>query len=219
MSDYIKFSVSEDLRSLQDETLKKIAKSGKIKIGINEVTKAIERNTAKLVVIAEDVTPVEIVMHIPVIAKEKNIPYTYVKTKDDLGKAVGISAKASCIAVMDAGVVTKELQSLIGKIQEITEHKEAPKAEHKAPVHKEAPKAEHKVVEPKAEHKEAPKVEHKVVEPKAEHKEAPKVEHKVVEPKAEHKEAPKVEHKVVEPKVEHKEAPKVEHKVAEPKAE
>ena len=185
MSDYIKFSVSEDLRSLQDETLKKIAKSGKIKIGINEVTKAIERNTAKLVVIAEDVTPVEIVMHIPVIAKEKNIPYTYVKTKDDLGKAVGISAKASCIAVMDAGVVTKELQSLIGKIQEITEHKEAPKAEHKAPVHKEAPKAEHKVVEPKAEHKEAPKVEHKVVEPKVEHKEAPKVEHKVAEPKAE----------------------------------
>jgi ribosomal protein L7Ae-like RNA K-turn-binding protein len=62
MSDYIKFSVSDDLRSLQDETLKKIAKSGKIKIGINEVTKAIERNTTKLVVIAEDVTPVEIVM-------------------------------------------------------------------------------------------------------------------------------------------------------------
>ncbi len=174
MSDYIKFSVSDDLRTLQDETLKKIAKSGKIKIGINEVTKAIERNTAKLVVIAEDVTPVEIVMHIPVIAKEKNIPYTYVKTKDELGKAVGISAKASCIAVMDAGVNSKELQSLVGKIQEITGHKEAPKAEHKAPVEQKA-----------AEHKEAPKAEHKA----AEHKEAPKAEHKpkpkVEEPKAE----------------------------------
>jgi len=171
MSDYIKFSVSDDLRTLQDETLKKIAKSGKIKIGINEVTKAIERNTAKLVVIAEDVTPVEIVMHIPVIAKEKNIPYTYVKTKDELGKAVGISAKASCIAVMDAGVNSKELQSLVGKIQEITGHKEAPKAEHKAAEHK-AP-VEHKA----AEHKEAPKAEHKS-KPKAE-------EAKVVEPKAE----------------------------------
>jgi large subunit ribosomal protein L7Ae len=171
MSDYIKFSVSDDLRTLQDETLKKIAKSGKIKIGINEVTKAIERNTAKLVVIAEDVTPVEIVMHIPVIAKEKNIPYTYVKTKDELGKAVGISAKASCIAVMDAGVNSKELQSLVGKIQEITGHKEAPKAEHKAAEHK-AP-VEHKA----AEHKEAPK---------AEHKSKPKVEEpKVEEPKAE----------------------------------
>ena len=168
MSDYIKFSVSDDLRTLQDETLKKIAKSGKIKIGINEVTKAIERNTAKLVVIAEDVTPVEIVMHIPVIAKEKNIPFSYVKTKDELGKAVGISAKASCIAVMDAGVNSKELQSLVGKIQEITGHKEAPKAEHKAPVeHKDAPKAEHKA----AEHKDAPKAEHK---PKP--KEEPKVE-------------------------------------------
>ena len=170
MSDYIKFSVSDDLRTLQDETLKKIAKSGKIKIGINEVTKAIERNTAKLVVIAEDVTPVEIVMHIPVIAKEKNIPYTYVKTKDELGKAVGISAKASCIAVMDAGVNSKELQSLVGKIQELTGHKEAPKAEHKAP-------AEHKT-----EHKDAPKAEHKEA-PKAEHKPKPKEEPKVEEVK------------------------------------
>ncbi len=155
MSDYIKFSVSDDLRALQDETLKKIAKSGKIKIGINEVTKAIERNSAKLVVIAEDVTPVEIVMHIPVIAKEKNIPFTYVKTKDELGKAVGISAKASCIAVMDAGVNLKELQSLVSKLAELTgqkvEHKEAPKAEHKvAPKPKTAPKAE----EPKEEDKE-----------------------------------------------------------------
>jgi len=150
MSDYIKFSVSDDLRALQDETLKKIAKSGKIKIGINEVTKAIERNLAKLVVIAEDVTPVEIVMHIPVIAKEKNIPFTYVKTRDDLGKVVGISAKASCIAVMDAGVNLKELQSLVSKLAELTgqkvEHKDAPKSEHKAAVaeHKDVPKSEHK---------------------------------------------------------------------------
>jgi len=150
MSDYIKFSVSDDLRALQDETLKKIAKSGKIKIGINEVTKAIERNLAKLVVIAEDVTPVEIVMHIPVIAKEKNIPFTYVKTRDDLGKVVGISAKASCIAVMDAGVNLKELQSLVSKLAELTgqkaEHKDAPKSEHKATVaeHKDVPKSEHK---------------------------------------------------------------------------
>ena len=162
MSDYIKFSVSDDLRALQDETLKKIAKSGKIKIGINEVTKAIERNSAKLVVIAEDVTPVEIVMHIPVIAKEKNIPFTYVKTKDELGKAVGISAKASCIAVMDAGINSKELQSLVSKLAELTgqkvEHKDVPKAEHKAV-------AEHKV----AEHKDAPKAAPKTkATPKAE---------------------------------------------------
>jgi len=178
MSDYIKFSVSDDLRALQDETLKKIAKSGKIKIGINEVTKAIERNTAKLVVISEDVTPVEIVMHIPVIAKEKNIPFSYVKTKDELGKAVGISAKASCIAVMDAGVNSKELQSLVSKIQELTGHKEAPKTEHKpAAVEHKAP-VEHKEIE----HKEAPKAEAKpkpAPKPKAEAK--PKV---AEEPKA-----------------------------------
>jgi large subunit ribosomal protein L7Ae len=129
MSEFVKFQVSDDLRNLQDDIIKKISKSGKIKIGINEVTKAIVIGTAKLVAIAEDVTPAEIVMHIPIIAKEKNIPITYFKTKDDLGKAVGISAKASSIAIMDAGVLSKELASLVSKINEVNGSgpKEAPK--------------------------------------------------------------------------------------------
>lgn len=119
MSEFVKFTVSDDLLNLQTEVFKKISKSGKVKIGINEVTKAVERSNAKLIAIAEDVTPVEIVMHLPIICKEKNIPFTYFKTKDDLGKAVGISAKASSIAILDAGVAQKELTSLITKINDL----------------------------------------------------------------------------------------------------
>jgi len=145
MSEFVKFSVSDDLRNLQSDVLKKIAKSGKIKIGINEVTKAIERGTAKLVVIAEDVSPAEIVMHLPVIAKEKNIPFTYSKTKQELGNAVGITAGASSIVVMDAGVVQKELASLVDKIKEITG------GAKKAEPAKEEPKEKKKEAKPKAE--------------------------------------------------------------------
>ena len=48
--------------------------SGKIRKGSNEATKAIEKGDAKLVVYAADVTPKEIVMHLPLLCKEKNIP-------------------------------------------------------------------------------------------------------------------------------------------------
>ncbi|MFA6649787.1 MAG: 50S ribosomal protein L7Ae [archaeon] len=164
MSEYVKFKISEELKNLQDEVFKKISKSGKIKIGINEVTKAIERGTAKLVAIAEDVTPAEIVMHLPVIAKEKKIPFTYFKTKADLGKAVGISAKASSIAIIDAGVSQKELSSLINKISDMIGGKEAPKADAK----KETPKAEVKAEVKKEEPKTEVKAEVKKEEPKTE---------------------------------------------------
>ena len=47
--------------------------SGKIRKGSNEATKAIEKGEAKLVVYADDVTPKEIIMHLPLLCKEKNI--------------------------------------------------------------------------------------------------------------------------------------------------
>lgn len=153
MSNYVKFSVPEDLKNLQADVVSKISKSGKIKVGINEVTKMVERNTAKLVLIAEDINPAEIVMHLPVICKEKNIAYSYVSTKEELGKMSGINAKASAIAVIDEGVLKKEFSALISKIDEISGGKskseDKPKAEKKPTDKKPAEKKEKPSEEPK----------------------------------------------------------------------
>ncbi len=88
--------------------------SGKLKKGTNEVTKSIERGTAKLVVIAKDVTPPEITMHIPLLAKEKGIPCVEVKSKEELGTAAGIGVPTPAIAIIsegDAKNIIKELKS------------------------------------------------------------------------------------------------------------
>jgi large subunit ribosomal protein L7Ae len=77
--------------------------TGKIKKGTNEVTKAIERGTAKFVVIAKDVNPPEVTMHIPLLCKEKNIPFAEVPSKEELGAAAGLSVGTSGVAVIDAG--------------------------------------------------------------------------------------------------------------------
>ena len=94
------------------ETIEKARKTGKIEKGINEVTKAIERGTAKLVVYATDVEPKEIIQHIPVLCKEKKILCKEVDNRQKLGIAVGISVPASSVVVINAGEAESEINSL-----------------------------------------------------------------------------------------------------------
>lgn len=77
--------------------------TGKIKKGVNEVTKALERGTAKFVVVAKDVTPAEVIMHLPLLAKEKNIPCAEVPSKEQLGAAAGLTVGTGAIAVLVEG--------------------------------------------------------------------------------------------------------------------
>ncbi len=119
MAEYVKFSVPEELKTKQAAILEKIKRSGKIKIGSNEATKAAERANAKLILIAEDVSPPEIVMHLPLICKEKRIPYSYVATKKELGAIVGIEVGTAAIAVLDEGETKKDFADFIKKLQEI----------------------------------------------------------------------------------------------------
>lgn len=78
--------------------------TGKIKKGVNEVTKAVERGNAQLVAIANDVNPKELVMHLPVLCKEKNIKCVEnVASREELGAAAGLAVGTVCVAVTKAG--------------------------------------------------------------------------------------------------------------------
>ena len=92
--------------------IERARKSGKIEKGTNEVTKAIERGTAKFVVYASDVEPKEIIQHIPLLCKEKKIPCMEVDSKQKLGVAAGISVSSSSVVVIDAGDAKKEIDFL-----------------------------------------------------------------------------------------------------------
>ncbi|MEM1536148.1 MAG: 50S ribosomal protein L7Ae [Candidatus Pacearchaeota archaeon] len=87
-------------------------KTGKIEKGTNEVTKAIERGTAKLVVYAENVSPKEIVQHLPVLCEEKGIPYVTVDSKEKLGASAGISVACASVAIIDAGDAAKHIEEI-----------------------------------------------------------------------------------------------------------
>lgn len=65
--------------------------------GIQEVTRAIEKKTAKLVIIANNVEPLELVLWMPTLCRKSNVPYAIVKDKARLGDCVG-QKTATCVA-------------------------------------------------------------------------------------------------------------------------
>merc|ERR1711920_289623 len=69
-----------------------------LKFGLNHVTTLVENKSAKLVVIAHDVDPIELVCWLPALCRKKDVPYCIVKGKGRLGQLVHKKA-ASCIAL------------------------------------------------------------------------------------------------------------------------
>jgi large subunit ribosomal protein L7Ae len=100
---YVKFTVSKELANQAYQAVEMARDTGKLRRGVNEATKAIERGTAKLIVIAEDVSPPEIVAHLPILGDEKNAPYIFVPSKKELGVASGIDVPTTAVAIIEAG--------------------------------------------------------------------------------------------------------------------
>lgn len=86
--------------------------TGKIRKGSNETTKAIEKGQAKLVVYAADVTPKEVIMHLPLLCKEKNVPCIEIAKKEDLGAAAGLPVATAAVAVVKEGEAKAGIESL-----------------------------------------------------------------------------------------------------------
>lgn len=116
---YVKFEVPKEYIEKTFELIRAARERGKIKKGTNEVTKSVERGLAKLVIIAEDVDPPEIVAHLPLLCDEKKIPYIFVPSKRDLGVVCGIEVAAASACVIDPGGAEELLNDIVAKIQEL----------------------------------------------------------------------------------------------------
>ncbi len=113
---YVKFEVSKEVAGKISETLRLAKQSGTIRKGANEVTKSVERGLANFVVIAEDVDPEEVVMHIPTLCEQKKVPFGYLPTKLDLGKAIGINVPCAAAAIEKPGESEHAMKDVIAKL-------------------------------------------------------------------------------------------------------
>ena len=116
---YVKFEVPEDLSAATYEAIRVAAQTGKVKKGTNEATKAIERATSQLIVIAEDVEPPEVVAHLPIICEEQKAAYAFVPNKQDLGKALGIDVTSAAAAILDAGDAKHIVDEVVASMAKI----------------------------------------------------------------------------------------------------
>ncbi|WP_159902118.1 50S ribosomal protein L7Ae [Salinirussus salinus] len=119
MSVYVDFDVPADLEEDALEALEVARDTGRVKKGTNETTKAVERGNAELVYVAEDVQPEEVVMHLPELAAEKDIPYVFVGTQDDIGHAAGLEVGSAAAAIVDAGEASEDVQDIADKVDEL----------------------------------------------------------------------------------------------------
>jgi large subunit ribosomal protein L7Ae len=117
---HVKFTAPKELQDLAYEIISVARDTGKVRKGTNETTKAVERARAKFVAIAEDVDPPEIVFHIPLMCEEKNIPYIYVPSKQQLGTALGIDVSSASAAVVEAGEAQRMIDDLAKKLKALS---------------------------------------------------------------------------------------------------
>jgi len=116
---YVKYEVPKELVDAAYEALQIASKTGVVRKGTNEATKAIERAQAKLVVIAEDVDPPEVVAHLPLLCDERKIPYVFVSSKDKIGSAVGIDVPAAAACVLKEGDATGLIREIVTRIEQV----------------------------------------------------------------------------------------------------
>jgi len=116
---YVKFETPQDLVSPILEAVRVAAQTGKVRKGTNEATKAIERGISKLIVIAEDVEPPEVVAHLPLICEEQKSAYAFVPSKQELGKALGIEVTSAAAAILDAGDAQHIIDEVVASISKI----------------------------------------------------------------------------------------------------
>ncbi len=116
---YVKYETPQDLINPIYEALRVATESGKVRKGTNEATKAIERGTSKLIIIAEDVEPPEVVAHLPILCEEQGASYVFVPSKQELGKALGIEITSAAAAIIDSGDAQHIVDQVISTISKI----------------------------------------------------------------------------------------------------
>lgn len=100
---------SENLQiSLLELVQNAFNQGGHLKRGANEVTKSLNRGQANLVIISADAEPIEILMHLPLLCEDKNVPYVFIRSKTALGRACGVSKDVIACSIID----TKDNESL-----------------------------------------------------------------------------------------------------------
>ncbi|GMY15425.1 H/ACA ribonucleoprotein complex subunit 2-like protein [Fagus crenata] len=90
-------------KKLCKRTLKLVRKAAEhkcLKRGVKEVVKSIRRGHKGICVIAGNISPIDVITHVPILCEEADIPYVYVTSKEDLANAGATKRPTCCVLVL-----------------------------------------------------------------------------------------------------------------------
>eukprot|EP00658_Telonema_sp_P-2_P053078 TRINITY_DN4149_c0_g1_i8.p1 TRINITY_DN4149_c0_g1~~TRINITY_DN4149_c0_g1_i8.p1 ORF type:complete len:142 (-),score=42.17 TRINITY_DN4149_c0_g1_i8:50-475(-) len=89
--------------------IKKATKSKQVLRGVKEVVKAVRKGQKGICVIAGNISPMDVISHLPILCEENHVPYIYVNAKEELGAAALTKRPTSCMLI--APKLKKDLES------------------------------------------------------------------------------------------------------------
>ncbi|KAI1749814.1 ribonucleoprotein-associated protein [Xylaria castorea] len=92
-----------------------------IKRGANEATKSLSRGVSEIVILAGDCTPLSILLHLPLLCEDKNVPYVYVPSKVALGRACNVSRSVIAVSITtnEASELQNQIRALKDKVERL----------------------------------------------------------------------------------------------------
>jgi len=92
-----------------------------LKKGANEATKTLNRGLSEFIVMAADAEPLEILLHLPLLCEDKNVPYVFVRSKQALGRACGVSRPviATSVTLNEGSQLKPQIQSIQREIEKL----------------------------------------------------------------------------------------------------
>ena len=87
-----------------------------IKKGANEATKTLNRGISDLIIIAADAKPLEIVLHLPLLCEDKNVPYVFVESQKLLGRSCGVSRPVIAVSILNK--TPENLKKTVDKLKD-----------------------------------------------------------------------------------------------------
>ena len=93
---------NDTLRNKILKLVRHLNRQKKLRRGVKDVVKAIRKGAKGICVIAADVSPVDVISHIPVLCEDHEIPYVYVRSRMELGIAAETKKPTSVTLLMQS---------------------------------------------------------------------------------------------------------------------
>lgn len=102
--------------------VKQASEAKHVRRGVKEVVKALKKDEMGLCIIAGDISPIDVICHIPIFCEDKGVAYIYVSSKEELGLASQTKRPTSIVMVkaVDGAEYKDEYEACVREVQSCT---------------------------------------------------------------------------------------------------